>query len=281
MAVKYEAQLPQSIPASVNVYKLQPANVTNAELLKRSKAFGLTGRGKDFIFGAESLAYREGRFHLEAHLKSGAIHYRHLDKYGRVPEKKFDLTDRRAATVARKFLETANLFPIGTAQKRAITHMHSAVADIKTKQIKEEIIDAGVVYGRLVDDVPVDGPGGFALVNVDPDAEVIGMRSIWRGLGKRQAKVKIKAADEIMKQFERQAAKFKGDTTVKKAGFSYFEHGPLDEQTVLEPAFWFVYVVNYKDVAHKSAFVVHAGDKSFGQLIGRKRFPSPDQKRRK
>lgn len=281
MAVKYEAQLPKSIPGSVNVYQLQTPNVTNAEILKRSKGFGLTGRGQDFISGAESLAYREGRFHLEMHLKSGAINYRHLDKYGRIPEKKFDLTDRRATTVARKFLETAKLFPIASAQQRAITHMRSADADVKTKRINEQIIDTGVVYGRVVEDLPVDGPGGFALVSVDPEAEVIGLRSVWRGLGKRQAKVKIKSADDFIKQFERQAAKFKGDTTVIKAGFSYFELGPLDQQTVLEPAFWFIYVVRFKEVALKSAFVQHAGDKTFAPVIGKKRFPAPDQKRRK
>jgi hypothetical protein len=281
MAVKYNAQLPQSLPASVNVYQLQTPNVTNAEILKRSKGFGLTGRGKDFISGADSLAYREGRFHLEVHVKSGAIHYRHLDKYGRVPDKKFDLPDRRVATVARKFLETANLFPIASAKQRAITYMRSGDADISGKEIREQIIDAGVVYGRVVDDLPVDGPGGFALVSVDPDAEVIGMRSIWRGLGKRQGKVKIKSPDDFIKQFERQAATFKGDTTVTKAGFSYFEHGPHDQQTVLEPAFWVVYTVHYNDVAHKSAFVLHAGDKTFAQLIGKKRFPVTDQKRRK
>lgn len=281
MAVKFQAQLPKSIPDSVYVYQLQAPAVTNAELLKRSKGFGLTGKGQDFISGADSLAYREGRYHLEVHNISGAVKYHHLDKYGRIPEKKFDLTERRVGSVSKSFLEKVNLFPIDSAKLRRVTYMRSADADLNTKKINEQIIDAGAVYGRIVDDLPVDGPGGFALVAVDPDAEVIGLRAVWRGLGKRQAKVRIKSADEVAKQFERQASKLKGDTTVTKAGFGYFEQGPLDKQTVIQPAFWFVYVVTYGEISHKSAFVVHAGDKTFEPLIGKKRFPTPDQKKRK
>ena len=281
MAVKYEAKLPKTIPDSVNVYNLKTPTLSNADLLKRSKGFGLTGKGQDFVTSADSLAYREGRYHLEVHRISGAIQFRHVDKYGIVPEKQFDLTDKRAGSVAKRFLENVNLFPIDTAQQRRVTHLRSASADVQTNKIIEQIVDAGVVYGRVIDDLPVDGPGGFALVNVDPDAEVVGMRAVWRGLGTRKAKVKVKSADEVIKQFEKAASKFNGDTTVKKAGFGYFEHGPLDKQTVIEPAFWFVYVVQYGEIAHKSAFVVPAGDKTFEPLIGKRRFATPDQKKRK
>jgi hypothetical protein len=281
MAVKFEAKLPKTIPEAVNVYTLETPTVSNADLLKRSKGFGLTGKGQDFITSGDTLAYREGRYHLQVHRVSGAVHYQHVDKYGVLTDKKFDVPDKRAGTVSRKFLENVNLFPIASAQLRRVTHMRSADADPKTNKINEQIIDAGVVYGRLIDDLPVDGPGGFALVNIDPEAEVVGLRAVWRGLGKRKAKVKVKSADDVIKQFEKQASKFNGDTTVTKAGFGYFEQGPLDKQTVIEPAFWFVYVVQYGEIAHKSAYVVAAGDKTFEPLTGKRRFATPAQKQRK
>jgi hypothetical protein len=281
MAVKFEAKLPKSIPAAVNVYNLDTPTLSNADLLKRSKGFGLTGKGQDFISSADTLAYREGRYHLEVQRISGAVQFQHVDKYGALTDKKFDVTDKRASTVARKFLENVNLFPIANAQLRRVTHLRSADADPKTNKINEQIIDAGVVYGRLIDELPVDGPGGFALVHIDPEAAVVGMRSIWRGLGKRKAQVKIKSPDDVIKQFEKQASKFSGDTTVTKAGFGYFEQGPLDKQTVIEPAYWFVYVVQYGEIAHKSAYVVPAGDKTFEPLTGKRRFATPAQKTRK
>ena len=42
----------------------------------------------------------------------------------------------------------------------------------------ERLIDAGVIYRRRVDDIPVDGPGGYVMVNIDPGGEVIGLRSV-------------------------------------------------------------------------------------------------------
>ena len=281
MAVKFEARLPGSVPRSVSVYKLQRPTINEAALLKSARGLGLGGRGKDFIASADSLAYQEGRYLVEVQRLSGAIQFRHVDRYGREPENAFDVSDRRAATIARRFLETARLFPIQSARQRRITHMHGASADLDTKKVTERVIDAGVVFGRYVDDLPVDGPGGFAMVNIDAEAEVVGMRAIWRPLGKRHARVRVKSPEDAVREMEKLASKFKGDTTVTKAGFGYFEQGPLDAQTLLEPAFWFVYVVRYGEVAHKSALVVHAGDKSFAPLIGKKRFPSYAQKARR
>ena len=63
------------------------------------------------------------------------------------------------------------------------------------------------------------------------------------------------------------------------AEFGYFEQGPLDGQTTLQPAYAFVYEVE-SDFTHKSAEVVPAGEKSFGALKGKKRFPSPLELRR-
>src|SRR5262245_56732979 len=126
MAVKFEAQLPKTIPASASVYQLPLPAVSNTDLVKRSKGFGLTGKGQDFVSSSDSLAYREGRYHLEQHRVSGAVRYYHLDKYGRVPEKAFDLTERRVGSVSKSFLEKVNLFPIDSAKLRRVTYMRSA-----------------------------------------------------------------------------------------------------------------------------------------------------------
>jgi hypothetical protein len=56
---------------------------------------------------------------------------------------------------------------------------------------------------------------------------------------------------------------------------------PLVEAAGIEPVYAFVYVVRHDEVAMKSAFVAHAGDKSFGRLIGKKRFPAPVARRKK
>lgn len=277
MAIQFEARLARSLPKEAAVYELPAPKISSALLTRSARSFRLTGRGRDFITSQDTIAYREGRHHLEIHRASGALQLRHLDRYGRKTEKAFDLPDKRADAIARRFLQDSTLFSMDTATLRGVTHLRSGGADVETRKVQEQILDAGVVYGRTVDDIPVDGPGGYAMVNIDPEEEVVGLRSIWRPLGKRAGTVAIKSPDEAVKDFEKRASRFKGDVVVTKAGLSYFEQGPLERQTVLEPAYWFVYVVRFGEVTHKSAHVVHAGDKTFARLQGKKRFPAGQQ----
>lgn len=272
MAVTFEANLPRKLPEALNVYALDKPKVTNASLTAMAKKLGLTGQGRDFTSSSDSLGYTEGRWQLEVNLVSGAVSYSHLDRYGIETEKAFDLSDERADGVARRFLDRAALFPRGTMRLRGVTHLRGADADVKNRKVTEKLLDAGVVYGRLVDEQPVDGPGGFSRVHIDPAGDVIGLRSIWRPLGKRLGKVKIKSPEEALSALQKQADKLRGDTTVVKASFGYFELGPLDAQTAIEPVYAFVYVVRDGEVAMKFAHVTHAGDKAFGTLLGKPRF---------
>jgi len=281
MTIQFEAKLPRKLPEALNVYALDKPKVSNASLVELARKLGLTGEGKDFISSSDSLGYMEGRWALEVNRVSGAVSYTHLDRYGIETDKAFDLPDRRAGDIARRFLDQAALFPRGTMQLRSVTHMHGAHADLKDRKVTEKLLDAGVIYGRMVDDQPVDGPGGFSMVHIDPAAEVIGLRSVWRPLGKRLGKVKIMPPDEAMDGLRKRAEKFRGDTTVVKASFGYFELGPIDSQTSIEPVYAFVYIVRDGEVAMKSAYVAHAGDKTFGTLLVKRRFDRGAQKARR
>lgn len=281
MTVHFEAKLPRKLPAALNVYALNKPKVSNASLVELARKLGLTGQGKDFISSSDTLGYMEGRWSLEVNRVSGAVSYTHLDRYGIETDQAFDLTDARANGIARRFLDRAALFPRGTMQLRRVTHMHGAHADLQNRRVTEKLLDAGVIYGRVIDDQPVDGPGGFSMVHIDPAAEIVGVRSVWRALGKRLGKVKIKPPEEAMEGLRKRAEKFRGDTTVVKATFGYFELGPLDSQTSIEPVYAFVYIVRDGEVAMKSAYVAHAGDKTFGTLLGKRRFDRGAQRPRR
>lgn len=280
MAIQFEAKMPRAVPEKAAVYNLAAPRISNQLLTRSARALRLTGSSKDFFTSQDTIGYREGRHHLEIHRVSGALQLRHLDKYGRDTGKTFELSDKKADTIAKRFLQESALVPMDAATLRGVTHLRGAEADVETRTVREKILDAGVVYGRVVDGIPVDGPGGYTLVNLDPEEQVVGVRSIWRGLGRRAGTVKIKSPEDARRELEKRAARFKGDITVTKAGFSYFEQGPLDRQAVLEPVYWFVYVVRLGEVAHKSVHVTHAGDKTFARLEGSKRFKAGEQPRR-
>lgn len=272
MGITFEAKLPTSVPDSAAAYQLLPVRVAATAMRNTARALGLPGEGGDLTTATDLVSYTEGRHRLDVYRASGALAFSHVDKYGREPKQAFELSDRQAGAIARKFLGRTKLVPLATAQLASVTHMHSAVGDLKGRRVRERIVDAGVVYRRLIDTIPVEGPGGFVMVTVDPAGDVVGMRSIWRPLGKPIATVKIKSADEAMASLERNLGKMRGDVTVTKAALGYFELGAFDRQKAIEPAYAFVYVVRAEEVAMKSAFVVHAGDQTFGRLIGRSRF---------
>jgi hypothetical protein len=138
-----------------------------------------------------------------------------------------------------------------------------------------------VVYGRMVDGLSVTGPGGLAMVHLDATGAVVGVRSTWRALGRSAGTVKIRPIDWAVEGLEKATDGLLGDVSVVKAQFGYFELGVLDRQTVLEPVYAFVYVVRNKGIASKHVHVVHAGDKAYGKLMGRRRFPAAEQKARR
>ena len=280
MSLTFEAKLPTKVPDSVAAYQALPVKAAAAALRAQAKAFGLEGAGGDFTTRTDLVTYMEGRHRLDVYRASGAIAFWHRDRLGREPKEEFKLSDKQASTIASKFLSRSKVTPLASAQLAKVTHMHSAVANMESKRVRERLIDAGVVYRRLIDKLPVEGPGGFAMVTVDPGGDVIALRSIWRPLGKRLGTVKIKSLDEAIGGLEKHVGRLRGDVTVTKASFGYFELGAFDRQRALEPAYAFVYVVRNEEIAMKSAFVVHAGAKTFGRLEGKKRFVA-EQSRRK
>jgi hypothetical protein len=164
---------------------------------------------------------------------------------------------------------------------RKVTHLRMAGGAPDSEERIEQIIDAGVIFGRSIEGVQVDGPGGEIMVNVDGEGEVAGFRSVWRSLADRGKEVKILDAGRAHEVMQRIAGEVRGDTTVIKASFGYFELGILDRQRFLQPAYMMVYTVTDEEVTYKSAEVVGAAEELFEPLQGEKRFPAGPQPKRK
>lgn len=280
MPIKYAAKLPTQIPSSLNVYRLATSQSGTSQVADLSKRFGLSGKMRDFITSDDWTSYSEGRFRISVHRNSGAVRYFNRDKYGIETDKDFKLSQKETEKIAQGFLGGTRIYPAQQTRLLKVTHLRSGTADIKGKNKTERLIDAGVIYRRLVDDIPAAGPGGYAMVNVDADGEVVGMRSVWRQTAGREAKVKIIPVDEAVEAFEKLISKVQGDVTVTTANFGYFEQSEMDKQSYLEPAYVFIYVVQNGEVAHKSIEVIAAGQKTFAKLKGKKRFDPGLQKER-
>lgn len=280
MALKFQQELPREVPSSLPVYQLQKPNATRAQLAEIAKLIAPSENGEqEFTDAGNWLAYRDGLHEFEVNKRSGALGFRHLEKYGVELEAPFELRDQEAVRIATGLAEKARLVPMKEARMERVTHLHGAIARMDDGgQPEEKILDAGVLFRRTINDVSVTGPGGALMVHIGPEREIVGARRIWRALGKQAAKVKIRPPEYAIERFERLAGEVEGDVVVTKAEFGYFEQGPLDGQTTLQPAYAFVYEVQ-GEFAYKSAEAFPAGEKSFGTLKGKKRFPSKQEAR--
>ena len=281
MSIQFKAELPSKVPVGLYVYRLAPPQVSPRAVARAAQRLGLTGKAPDFSLSEDWITYFEDRYRMSVHRESGAMRYRHRDKYGIETDQAFGLTPREATRIALAFLKRTAVVPLKDALFHRVTHLRSGTGDVQTGRREEKLLDAGVIYRRTVDGIEVNGPGGYAMVNVAPDKEVVGLTSVWRPTAKRLAKVKLIPPDRALAAMRGLAKRLYGDTTVTKASLGYFELGELDRQVYLQPAYCFVYEVRNGDVAHKSIEVIPAGEKTFARLMGDKRFPTDPQPRRK
>jgi hypothetical protein len=285
MALEFEQRFPDDLPSSLPVYRLRPAPAFPAAtetLARLARGLGLEGRAQETSFSEDWTTHQEGPYDLSIHGRSGAVSYRHREKYQKQGERAFDPAAHDVEGIAGRFLETSGIIASADARMLRVTHLRTAGGNPENGERSEEtLLDAGVVYGRTVEGTPVHGPGGTAMVNIDPEAEVVGFRSIWRPLGDAVHDAEIRPPDNAYRALERIAGTVRGDVTVTKAMFGYFEQGVHERQEFLQPAYCLVYVVRDGEVAFKSAEVTAAAGRAFEPLMGAKRFPTPAQPPRK
>ncbi|MEO7260466.1 MAG: hypothetical protein ABI047_04290 [Jatrophihabitantaceae bacterium] len=283
MSLEFQARLADDIPSSVPVYRLQDQDRLAGEnrVERLARQLGVDQFVHETRTSEDWTIRQAGVWELGVHAVSGAVAARHRKNYLRDFGSAFDLDDETATRLALSFLEGSELLPTEELHPRAVTHLRTSGGEIDSKPGAERLLDAGVVVGRQLRDVLVDGPGGFSLVNIDPRGEVVGLRSVCRPVAEPVGEVEVREPGVAYRALEEIAGRVRGDVVVTKATFGYFEQGILDSQQYLQPAYMFIYAVHDKEVSYKSAEVVAAAEKVFEPLLGDKRFPMGRQDVRK
>jgi hypothetical protein len=283
MGLDFREKLPERVPDTLPVFRLaDPATFPESakQLAGLASNIGLTGRPSQTCYSEDWTSHDEGLFNLSIHSQSGGIIGRHHERYGRPQTETFELDDDKASEIASGFLERSQLVDMKDATIRKVTHLRMAGGAPDSEERTEQTIDAGVIFGRSIEGVQVDGPGGLIMINVDGEGEVAGFRSVWRSVADRGKEVRILDAGQAYEAMQRIADQVRGDTTVIKASFGYFELGILDRQRFLQPAYAMVYTVTDGEVTYKSAEVVAAAEERLEPLQGEKRFPAAPQPKR-
>jgi hypothetical protein len=244
-----EIQIPasrrRSIPGSLPVFSLRPPAVSGAALLQAARALGAPApsRGAETILGESWMTFQDGPFVVALHRRSGALTYRDR-RWTVTPETRFDLDDRRSVAIARAFVHKARLLPDAGARLvvAGVTHLRMRGGPPGGEPGPETLLDAGVVFRRQLEGVPVIGPGGLVMVNLSGDGAVVGADRVWRALGRRTGRADVVDLERAIARLRSIYARkdLLGAARVTRIEFGYFEAGVHDTQAFLEPAYAFM-----------------------------------------
>lgn len=189
------------------------------------------------------MTLQDGPFVVALHRRSGGLTYRDR-RWTVTPETRFDLDDRRSVAIARAFVRKARLLPDAGARLvvAGVTHLRMRGGPPGGEPGPEALLDAGVVFRRQVEGVPVIGPGGLVMVNLSGDGTVVGADRVWRALGRRAGQADLVDLERAIGRLRAIYARkdLLGAARVTRMEFGYFEAGVHDTQAYLEPAYAFI-----------------------------------------
>jgi hypothetical protein len=184
-------------------------------------------------------------------VRSGGMRYR-LRPLADEPGRDVTAPPSRLEEIGRGFLDQVGR-PGEPLTLDRITYLHTEMTTTEESSTTHSTLDAGLVFRRTIDDLPVVGPGGVAMVKIGTDETVVGGREIWRPIVRRGAKRRLRTPDESIELLRSRlmASEVDGEVSVRKAQQGYCEAGIEEEQMYLEPCYAFVLETGSRFVSKK------------------------------
>lgn len=241
------------------VHELGAPRVTRLSVIAMLARLAQTARLPDLGWDRSLgwLTAGDERVRVAMNTRSGGL------RYGLRPlaELQGDVTtsESRLEEIARAFLDRFGR-PAEPLALERITHLHAQTSTVAGEVSEVATLDAGLIFRRTVDDLPVIGPGGFAMVRIGSDEEVVGGRQVWRPIAERGPMHDLRRPEQAVELLRQrlESAGVEGEVRVRKAFFGYEEHGIEEPQRRLEPAYAFRIEVPGEEADHKAVIVISA-----------------------
>ncbi len=226
----------------VRIYRLAPPRVSRKSVLALARQFGLTANAKtgSLCQDARQTSYSEGSFKLTVYHGSGGLRFCDEARW-QVDDgsSNVEFDDRTAIEMAGRFLETHAVVPLAESKVLRATRLNVGVAERSTGLVEQRAVDVGVAFARVVDGIPVEGPGGKAMVYIDAAGRLTGIDCLWRNvLDVYSENARLRPADEVEKEaIQGWGSDTNGRGTIDDVRFGYFEQGWDVSQRYLQPVY--------------------------------------------
>ncbi|RKG71206.1 hypothetical protein D7V80_02315 [Corallococcus sp. CA054B] len=235
------AKPPQAPEDGARIFRLAPTRASPRAVLGRARRFGLAGRTKSGTLcqDARQTRYSEGSLEFVVYHASGGIRF-HDNARWQVDDgsSRVEFDDATAIRMAERFIEAHDVVPLAECKLLRVTRLNVGVADRRSGLGEHRVIDVGVAFTRVVDGLPVEGPGGKVMVYIDHEGNLTGIDRLWRDLRDDAAeRVALRPAEAVQREAMREwEGPGSGVMTIDDIRLGYYEHGWDTAQRYLQPA---------------------------------------------
>ncbi len=279
--LEFVKALPSRVPSELMVYSTERVRAGQDAVLEMIRKLRLPDipHRPEFRYVDNWTIGRHGAHTIAMNRRSGALRFRDEERYGRLLEVPFRIAEQRVIDIAREFVDRTELLrlPARDLKVGKVTYLRTQGASTEGEVTPEQILDAGVIFTREIDEVPVVGFGGHMTVNVAPDESVVGTVKIWRHRDREVGMARVLEPDYAIEELQRRLRRrrLEGPVKVLKADFCYFEAGDDQAQRYLEPTYAFVFETRVGEFLYKSVEVIPATREPKQRWVFRRRFPAP------
>jgi hypothetical protein len=252
--------MPELPVARAGVHEVSAQPVSRVTVLSMLRRLALTDRLPDLEWERTQdwLIAGDQRVRVAMNASSGGIRY-NLRPLAEEQGQSITSSEERLEEIARDFLDRLGR-PAEPMTLDRITHLRAQTSSPDGELSEVATLDAGLIFRRTVDDLPVVGPGGLAMVRVGTDDVVVGGREVWRPIVQSGPPLDLLRPDNAVDllRVRLESRGLDGDARVRTAVFGYEERGIEERQLRLEPCYAFL-IEFYGDTAdYKTVEVISA-----------------------
>jgi hypothetical protein len=232
------------VPPGLNIYRMRSPDVSEAALRRAGSRFGLrvAPESGTLILNARGSAYSEpSGWGLKMFRASGGWRYRHAARWQADDGRSHLTIDEVEASrlaldaLARHALPTVPELEGVRVERLRVAHIERGGA-----HHQERVVGVRALFRRMLDGLPVEGPGGKTFVYLDHARELTGIDHLWRTIESVHERVHtLRPIEEALQEVRRRYGSGEGRVEVTSLRLGYFELGWDDDQEYLQPAYVF------------------------------------------
>jgi hypothetical protein len=286
--INYKVQLTDSVPNQLPSFSLRRPRVNQKAIkdsvkkMKFKLPIATITIKPEFRYVDNWTIYKHYQYTYAKNRKSGGVRFRDEIRHGKEADKSLKINKPKLDTIAREYINKTKFLkePVDQLSLVKITYLKEQGASIDGTKTEEIVLDAGVIYQKQIENLPVIGGGGYTMINIAHDETVVAGEKVWRDTVKAVPKQKIITPDEAKKELEKRLKRQKIiNADVVKADFGYFEADVDYYQRYIDPSYGFIFESKVGEITYSAAEIIPAVKNPKQKIQLLTRYKPPTQNR--